>query len=311
MIEKNPLVSAIIVTYNRKADVIECLDSVLSSSYQPIEIIVVDNASTDGTAEALEKKYANKIRLIKSQKNLYAGGGRNLGAQSAQGDYLLFIDSDNIVDKDMVKDMVDGLVENNSLSIGMSGPFTYYRSDPQRLCWVNNRMSLLTSITVFEGSGLIDYGQFAKQDFIQVHHIPNVFMLPAKVFRDACGFDEDYVMHYEESDLAERIKRKGMAIVLFPQAKVWHNVSMRRQEGHKSFKGENPAMVYYVSRNRIIFMRKNSGGARLALFMLVFNNCFLIYNLAILFLNKQYSLMKSALKGYSDGLLMPLKGRRQ
>ena len=309
MLDKQPLVSVIIVTYNRKRDVVECVDSVLRSSYEPIEVIVVDNASTDGTSEKLKDRYGGKIRLIKSSKNLYAAGGRNLGARSAQGEYLLFIDSDNIVDRDMVSNMVQGVMRNKDLAIGMSGPFMYYKSEPRRLSWVNNRMSLLTSITLFEGSGEVDNGQYNKYDFIKVHHIPNVFMVPKAVFEEVGGIDEDYIMHYEESDLAEKLKRRGLAIVLFPQAKVWHNVSRGRREGHKSFKGGDPEMVYFVSRNRIIFMRKNSSGIRLFLFIAVFNNIFLLYNLALLSFYGKFALLKPALKGALDGLFMPLASR--
>ncbi len=301
-----PLVSVIIVTYNRKDDTVECIDSVLKSTYKPIEIIVVDNASSDGTTEELESRYGKKIKLIRSYRNLYAGGGRNFGARNASGEYLLFVDSDNIVDRDMIKNMIEVEVRNRYLNIGISGPFTYYKSDPKRLCWTNNRMSLSTSITLFEGSGEIDQGQYDNFELIKVHHIPNVFMVPKKIFKEVGGIDKDYVMHYEESDLAEKIKKRCFIVALFPQAKVWHNVPLGRQEGHKSFKGENPSMVYYVSRNRIVFMRKNSGGVRLFVFLVLFNNIFLLYNLGILLLNGKFSLMALALKGYFDGLFMSL-----
>jgi len=301
-----PLISVIIVTYNRNADVIECIESALNSTYKHIEIIVVDNASSDGTVEELERRYGNKVKLIKSYRNLYAGGGRNLGAKSALGEYLLFVDSDNTMDSDMIKNMVDVEVRNRYMNIGISGPFTYYKSDPKRLCWTNNRMNLLTSITLFEGSGQADEGQYDRFELIKVHHIPNVFMVPKKIFEEVGGIDKDYVMHYEESDLAEKIKKRGFIVALFPQAKVWHNVPLNRQQGHKSFKGENPSMVYYVSRNRILFMRKNSSGMRLFVFLVLFNNIFLLYNLGILLFNGKFSLMRLVLKGYFDGLFMPL-----
>lgn len=301
-----PLVSVIIVTYNRKGDVVECIDSVLGSTYKRIEIIVVDNASSDGTVEELERRYGNKIKLIKSYRNLYAGGGRNLGAKSASGEYLLFVDSDNTIDRDMIKNLVEVEVRNRYLNIGISGPFTYCKSEPRRLCWTNNRMNLLTSITLFEGSGQLDEGQYDKFELIKVHHIPNVFMVPKKIFTEVGGIDRDYVMHYEESDLAEKIKKNGFIVALIPQAKVWHNVPLGRQEGHKSFKGENPSMVYYVSRNRILFMRKNSRSMRLFLFLVFFNNVFLLYNLGLLLFYGKFSLMLRALKGYFDGLFMPL-----
>ena len=75
------LVSVIIVTYNRKKDIALYLTSVSKSNYDNYEVIVVDNASSDNTVEVLEKNYCNKIKLIKSDENLMAGGGRNEGAK--------------------------------------------------------------------------------------------------------------------------------------------------------------------------------------------------------------------------------------
>lgn len=308
LIQKS-LVSVIIVTYNRKKEAIECIDSVLNCSYRPLEIIVIDSASRDDTAEALEQKYKDKIKLIKIGKNIYAGGGRNLGAKIANGEYLLFIDSDNIIDVHMIENLTTVAKRNDDLPIGMSGPFAYYKSEPRRLTWVSNRIDLLTSITFFSGAGEEDKGQYNKFDFIEVSHIPNVFMVKKDIYEAVGGIDEDYVMHYEESDLAQKLKQRGYRIVLVPQAKVWHNVPLGSQRGHKSFKGENPSMVYYVTRNRIYFMRKNSGGIRLFLFLVLFSNIFLIYNLLILLFNRKFNLLKLVLRGYWDGIAAPLLRR--
>lgn len=303
---EDPLVSVIIVTYNQKQDAFRCVDSVLGSNYTPFEIIVVDNASPDGTAQELEFRYVNKIKLIKCDKNIYAGGGRNLGAKSAKGDFLFFIDSDNTIASDTIRNMVKGFIDNKDLSIGMGGPFTYYQSQSQKLCWVNNRISLITSLTFFQGAGEIDHGQYDEFNFIKVGHIPNAFMVRSKIFKEVGGIDEDYVMHYEESDLAEKIKRAGYKIVLFPRAKIWHNVLPGVQQGHKSFKVSNPNLVYYVTRNRIYFMRKNSGGARIVLFLFLFSNIIVFYHLMILLFNRNFSLFKYLLKGYWDGLTLRL-----
>jgi len=298
----NALVSVIIVTYNRRAEVIECIDSVLKSSYSPIEIIVVDNSSTDGTAQELKQRYAGRVKLIASQVNLYAGGGRNLGAAEASGQYLLFIDSDNVIDKDMLKKMMFVLGENKNLNIGLSGPFNYYKCDPERLCWVNNNISLLTSITYFKGAGEIDRGQYNKYSVIRVGHIPNIFMIAKKLFLDLGKIDPDYVMHYEESDLAHRIRKLGYEVVLFPSAKSWHDIPLGRVVGHKSFKGSNPGVIYYVVRNRAYFMRKNSGGLKLLIFSIIFNNIFLVYHMLIILFYRKPRLLSLLFKGYWDGL---------
>lgn len=309
--DKNPFVSVIIVSYNRKDDCLECVDSVLRSNYSPLELIVVDNASTDDTYAALRDRYADKIKLVRSEKNIYAAGGRNLGAGYARGEYLLFIDSDNVIDKEMIACLIEGIQENRELKIGIAGPFTYYKSDRKRLCWLNNSISLITSHTAFTGAGVSDDGQYQNLNYITVGHMPNVFMLKKDLFNAVGRIDSDYVMHYEESDLAEKVKRQGYGVVLFPKAKTWHDLPLRSVRGHKSFMGRNPAMVYYVSRNRIIFMRKNSQGIRLLLFLVLFSNLFLIYNLALLMMNGKFSLIPLVFKGHTDGLSFFIKPKNQ
>lgn len=76
-------VSIIVPTMNRKEDACACIDSILNSSYKNIEIVVVDNNSNDGTFSVLKQKYSDykNVLIIKSEKNLGAGGGRNLGAK--------------------------------------------------------------------------------------------------------------------------------------------------------------------------------------------------------------------------------------
>ena len=311
--DKNPFVSVIIVSYNRKDECLECVDSVLRSNYSPLEVIAVDNASIDNTYAALEERYAAKIKLVRSEKNIYAAGGRNLGARYASGEYLLFIDSDNVIDKEMITYLIEGIRENKELKIGIAGPFTYYKSDRKRLCWLNNSISLVTSHTAFTGAGAMDDGQYQYQNlnYITVGHMPNVFMLKKDLFSAVGGIDSDYVMHYEESDLAEKVKRQGYSVVLFPKAKTWHDLPLRSVRGHKSFTGINTAMVYYVSRNRVIFMRKNSKGIRLLLFLVLFSNLFLIYNLAVLIMNGKFSLITLVFKGYADGLSFSIKPKNQ
>lgn len=90
----HPLVSVVIPTYNRSGYVVEALDSVLRQTYPDYEVIVVDDGSTDGTHEAL-KPYRDRIRYVR-QENLGEGAARNLGVSHARGEYVAFLDSDDM-----------------------------------------------------------------------------------------------------------------------------------------------------------------------------------------------------------------------
>ena len=79
---KNDVVAIIVLNYNKKKDILECLDSIFNLDYNEFEVIVVDNGSSDGSAEEIKTKYPN-VHLIESKKNLGASGGRNLGIKYA------------------------------------------------------------------------------------------------------------------------------------------------------------------------------------------------------------------------------------
>ncbi len=93
----NPLVSIVLGTYNRADIVCQSLDSLISQTYRPIEVIVVDDASTDQTGQVL-RDYANRhgeVRVICLSKNLGPGGARNTGIREAKGGYIAIMDDDD------------------------------------------------------------------------------------------------------------------------------------------------------------------------------------------------------------------------
>lgn len=90
-----PKVSVVIPTYNRKAFVQEAIDSVLQQTYQDLEIVVVDNNSTDGTPQALIKRYGEQIRVLAYPHSRLVGGSRNTGIRASRGKYIAFLDDDD------------------------------------------------------------------------------------------------------------------------------------------------------------------------------------------------------------------------
>ena len=99
------LVSVVIVSKDRKKDLIDCIDSYLKSSYKQLEIIVLDNGSRPPLFSWFTKKYPG-VKLITSEFNIGAAAGRNLGLKEAKGEYILFTDDDAYADKNMVENLV-------------------------------------------------------------------------------------------------------------------------------------------------------------------------------------------------------------
>lgn len=97
--ENQPLISVVMPVYNRKDVVMNAIDSVLSQTYENFELIVVDDASTDGTTELLKEIDHDKVRVIYHEKNKYASGARNTGLKESKGELIAYLDSDNLWDE--------------------------------------------------------------------------------------------------------------------------------------------------------------------------------------------------------------------
>jgi GT2 family glycosyltransferase len=113
-----PLASIIIPTYNQAAYIQATIDSALSQTYRDVEVIVVDDGSTDETSERL-KDYRNKIHCLR-QNNKGPSAARNLGFRASKGDYILFLDSDDLLSPDMIATHVETQLANPIIGLTYS-----------------------------------------------------------------------------------------------------------------------------------------------------------------------------------------------
>ena len=124
--DATPKVSIIIPTKDRSSDVNLCVESILNSDYQNIEVIVVDNGSEDNTVDKLKKNILDtRLKIFPVGRNLGAGGGRNYGASKADGEYYLFIDDDNEIKPTLVGFLVDSF--ENRTDCCQIGPLMFYK----------------------------------------------------------------------------------------------------------------------------------------------------------------------------------------
>lgn len=250
------LVSIIIPTYNRKNELLGCLDSVYRSSYNNIETIVVDNASIDGTTKLVRKLYP-QTEIIELDRNTGVTGGRNVGAKIAKGDFILFLDSDVIIDKLMIDALVKVMLNDDS--IGIVGPVIYYNDEPNRI-WAAG-----TSIDL--PSGRVHFNQnLETAEPFEVQVMPPPIMIRRKTLEEIGLFDNNFFAAFEDSDFCFKVKEVGLKVVCDPKAKAWHKIPVEKkiQELHVLSRS------YYMARNRTMFMRKHASGKNLVVFLLVF-----------------------------------------
>lgn len=276
----------------------DCINTLLCGTYQRIEVIVVDNASTDGTPEMLRKSFPS-VRILHNKVNAFAVQARNQGLREAQGEYLLLLDDDNKLDLCMVEHLVR--MAHSDSSIGFVGPKMYYYGSNKLLYWTGAMIHPITSRTVYRGKNEKDQGQYDEP--VQTEHIPNVFLMTREAYQATGGFDEIYDMSYGESDLPMRARRLGFKVMYCPKAIAWHKVPLPGK-GAPVFK--LPFRGYYFSRNRVIYMKRFSTRFQFLLFFFIFYPFFtIIYSLWIMS-NGEWKSLRYHLLGSWHGILHAL-----
>ncbi len=253
-------VSVIIVNYNGKDFIGECVNSVLASHYQSFEIIVVDNASTDGSWAYLTKKYKEnkKVRLIKSDKQLFFTGGANWGAKEAQGDKLFFLNSDTVIDKNCIKKLVDFSKGEPKYLVQ---PKILFHRQNHIIDNVGGRYNFF-GFGFAIGRGEKDKGQYDKNFRIDYANA-TAFVIDKDFFWKLRGFDERFKYFYEDVDLSLRAKKRGGECWYCHKALIYHKGSLTFKQNVSSCRQN-----FYIRRNRLLTLLKNDRGPSLLLKLL-------------------------------------------
>jgi len=298
----NKFVSIIIPTFNREKTVINCINSLLNIDFEDFEIIIIDDASKDDTEIRIKECFSGnkKIRYFRLNNNCGVAVARNEGIKHANGDWLCFVDSDNIVDKHFLEELLN--LAYSDEKIGFVGPKMCYLNDPKRIWYAGAEINLLTSKTHYIGVNEIDKGQ--HDQIREVGHIPNVSLIKRDVIKDIGLFDFTYFTTYEESDLAMRAKRSGYKVIFCPTAVVYHDIKspMHSRELRSLIGFDTQFRAYYAARNRPLFMKKFADKLNFVLFLLIFNNLFLLYYCSFFLFYGKVDLLKAYIKGYLSGI---------
>ncbi len=267
-----PLVSVVILNWNGKQHLLRCLTSLAKATYRPVEIIVVDNNSTDGSADVVRTRFPN-VRVIQEKENRGYSGGNNDGIAKSRGKYIFILNNDTEVERGFLEPLV-AILESDP-SVGCVQPKLVY-GDRRRL--LNAVGSYLTS-TGF----LYHYGYRKDASLPQYNRRLTIYsakgaaMLLPKSALDRVGtFDEDFFIYFEETDLCHRLWLAGYRIVYEPAAVIYHYEAV---DTHRQM--ENSRIMYLSYRNRIASFIKNlslvSLLALLPALLVVYGFLFLVY----------------------------------
>lgn len=220
-------VSVIIVNYNTLELTKNTIESVIEKTQKiEYEIILVDNASTDGSVEFFETKYREKIIFIKNDKNLGFGRANNKGIKIAKGKYIFLLNSDTLLINNAIKILYDFMEKNQSC--GICGGNLYDKDlKPTNSCFnsVLNYKSLYLEKVLkklrLNSDKNIGFNYTSTPKEVKVI-IGADMMLSKKLLTEIKGFDEDFFMYHEENELCVRAIKKGYKIYSIPEAKIIH-----------------------------------------------------------------------------------------
>jgi GT2 family glycosyltransferase len=244
-----PLVSIISINYNQARVTCELIESLKKVHYPKIEIIIVDNASSEDPSSIAAYP---EVQLLRSNSNLGFSGGNNLGIRAAKGSYLLFLNNDTEVEPDFLEPLVT-LMESNK-AIGMVTPKIVYFGTNIIQYAGSHSINPFTGRGKKIGSMEVDNGQYNDVRETSLGH-GAALMVSRKLIQSIGLMPELFFLYYEEHDWCEKAKRAGFKIYYSGVTKIYHKESMSV--------GKNSILkTYYMNRNRVVFMRRNVFGVK-------------------------------------------------
>lgn len=239
------LVSVVIVNWNGRHLLSECLDSVLDRPVTGLEIILVDNGSRDGSAEYVRDRYPG-VRVISLPENRGFAGGNNTGIKAASGKYIALLNNDTRVDRDWLKNLLTE-AESSPRRVGMWASKILSHAKPDTF---DNVGLLLYPDGLARGKGRmeVDRGQYDTGG--EALFPSGCAGLYRRDMLDEIGlFDEDFFAYADDVDLGLRGRLAGWGCRYVPSARVYHKYS-------SSSSSYSPFKAFLVERNRIWVLLK-------------------------------------------------------
>ena len=247
--------SIVIVNYHHSHMLADCLESVYRTITKTrFEIIIVDNSSKDDGLELILKRYP-ETRFINNRENVGFARANNQGVKIASGDFLLFLNPDTIMTEGAIESML-GYIQSDS-SVGILGPKVLNsdktiqyscRRFPTVWSGLFNRYSLMTRL--FPNNRFSRHYLMLDYDHNSIRSVDWVsgccMMMPVSTFKKANGFDENYFLFIEDVDLCQIVKNKGLLVIYFPHAKIFHKISSSNSRStSQAIIKRHQGMIYY------------------------------------------------------------------
>lgn len=220
----NPHVKILILNWNGKELLKPCLESVLKITYPNFSILVIDNASSDGSLEMVRDNFP-KVEILPLEENFGFAGGYNRCFKTLQTDdsvYYLILNNDTEVHTDILTELTTAAEEYGRNNI--YGGKIFYQNDPEKIWYAGGKVNIKLGKIAHRGIRKLDSPEFSTAS--ETDYITGccIFTSP-EVINKLGGFDEQFNMYGEDVDMCLRAGRTGIKCYFIPRARLSHHVS--------------------------------------------------------------------------------------
>jgi len=303
-----PAVTVMVLNYNGRPYLDACLSSLGAIDYPggKYEILLVDNGSTDGSADFVSEKFPD-VRILKLDKNYGFSKGNNIGTGDARCEYVTFLNNDTVVDKHWLKELAVAITEEDGLIV--DSKVVYFHD--KDILNIGRGFLNRWGVGFCKGAGE-PHSLFNEP--VYIHHATGCSMMIKKDdFIKIGGFDEDFFSYHEDIDFGWRAWICGYRIKYIPSSVVYH-------KSGGTAGGFSPYKTYLITRNTLSYIVKNCGSGHV--FSMIFMNIIFDMAVAVYFLfplkpidlkyGESVRISAAIFKGISDFLhILPLNFKKR
>jgi len=240
----------ILVNYRRPGDTIACIESLRRSTYMNYEIVLIDNASGDGSVDQIQSRFP-ELHVVQNRENVGFAAGNNTGLELLlSGTYALalLLNNDTVVEPGSLAALVKAM--HSYPRAGILGPKILYYNRSGIIWFAGGVLNAASGAVSHRGILETDHGQHNEPgpcDFVT----GCCLLVRRDVVEQIGMLDPNFFAYFEDADFCLRARRAGFDIRYEPSARIWHKVSSTSQ-------WDSPVYLYFTLRNRLILLKKNS-----------------------------------------------------
>jgi GT2 family glycosyltransferase len=286
---ESPKIASIVLSYNNGKLLLKCIDSLLRQTYPNIQIIIVDNASSDNSIEEINKTYHGACIIIRSQRNS-GTASRNLGIKYALElgcDMIFLTDGDTVMDSNLIEVLLSKITDVPKIGIAGASCYEVNRGDYAPIVHVN---SLTAEIQI------IGYVRNCSETMAV-----GAALIRSQVFTRTGLYNPSYFAYYEDADICIKAIKEGFKVVIAPEARYHHYPATSVKQ--------IPGLRGLVSiRNRFIFI-KSTQLPRVWLLFFIIHPYHVIRTVGLWLTSREFKELQTALIGYLSGIWYMLHGK--